>query len=257
MANETHMNDLALTNFLYRVADDHLILGHRNGEWTGLGPLLEEDIAFSNMAQDKLGQSLALYEILHSMGEPTPDTIAFTRKEKEYKCCQYVEYPIGEYDFSLIRHFLFDHAAYLRFGMLAHSSCVPLAQMATKVKGEIKYHVMHANIWVEKLGNGNEESHARLQSVINQSFNDALGIFETGDDEQEIIDNKIFEGENVLKEKWLEMIEPTLKKSNLQLPKESDWNPTLGGRKGFHTVHLQPLLTEMQEVFAIDPNAEW
>jgi ring-1,2-phenylacetyl-CoA epoxidase subunit PaaC len=249
--------DQALKNFLYRVADDHLILGHRNSEWTGLGPLLEEDIAFSNMAQDKLGQALALYEILQTLGEKNPDTVAFTRKENEYKCCQYVEYPIGEYDFSLIRHFLFDHAAYLRFEMLSQSTCAPLAQMAKKVKGEIKYHVMHANIWIEKLGNGNEESHARLQNMINENFNLALGIFETGDDEQLIIDEKIFAGENILKEQWLESMAPVLAKSNLALPPVNEWKPVFGGRKGIHTIHLQPLLTEMQEVFAIDPNAEW
>jgi len=249
--------EIALKNFLYRLADDHLILGHRNSEWTGLGPLLEEDIAFSNMAQDKLGQSLALYEILQTLGEKNPDTVAFTRNEAEYKCCHYVEYPIGEYDFSLIRHFLFDHAAYLRFEMLIQSSCEPLSKLAAKVRGEIKYHVMHANIWIEKLGNGNEESHARLQSMINENFNLALGIFETCEDEEILIAENIFAGEKLLQEKWIEAIEPILIKSNLKLPNPDQWQPVLGGRKGYHTVHLQPLLTEMQEVFAIDPDAEW
>ncbi|MCX6188573.1 MAG: phenylacetate-CoA oxygenase subunit PaaC [Bacteroidetes bacterium] len=249
--------DSALKNFLYRMADDHLILGHRNSEWTGLGPMLEEDLAFSNMAQDKLGQSLALYEILQSLGEQHPDTVAFTRKVAEYHCCQYVEYPIGEYDYSLIRHFLFDHAAYLRFEMLTQSSCEPLAKLAAKVKGEIKYHVMHANIWIDKLGNGNEESHRRLQTVIDNNFNLALGIFETGEDESAIINEKIFDGEQVLMEKWLSSIELVLAKANLKLPPRIEWNPAVGGRKGNHTVHLQPLLTEMQEVFSIDPNAEW
>lgn len=250
-------NKIALKNFLYRLADDHLILGHRNSEWTGLGPMLEEDIAFSNMAQDKLGQALALYEILETLGELPPDTVAFTRAENKYTCCQYVEHPIGEYDFSLVRHFLFDHAAYLRFEMLTQSSCEPLAKLAAKVKGEIKYHVMHADIWIEKLGLGNEESHARIQSMINENFNLALGIFETSADEQEIISSGIFAGEELLKSKWLEAITPILNKSNLKLPNENTWNPVLGGRNGYHTIYLQPLLTEMQEVFAIDPSAEW
>ena len=116
---------------------------------------------------------------------------------------------------------------------------------------------MHANIWIEKLGNGNEESHARLQSMINKYFNEALGIFETGEEEAILISEKIFDGENVLKDKWLKSIETILSKSNLKLPAEKEWNPVFGGRQGYHTLNLQPLLTEMQEVFSIDPNAEW
>jgi 1,2-phenylacetyl-CoA epoxidase catalytic subunit len=108
-----------LKDLLYRLADDQLILGHRNSEWNGLGPILEEDIAFSSMAQDKLGHSLQLYTLLHQLGEAEPDTVAFTRNAPQFHCCQLVELPIGEYDFSLIRHFLFDHAELLRFEALA------------------------------------------------------------------------------------------------------------------------------------------
>jgi phenylacetate-CoA oxygenase PaaI subunit len=92
-----------LKDLLYKMADDLLIIGHRNSEWTGLGPVLEEDIAFSSMAQDKVGQSLALYEILHQLGESDPDTVAFTRNAPQFHCSQLVELPIGEYDFSLVQ----------------------------------------------------------------------------------------------------------------------------------------------------------
>src|SRR5687768_15043745 len=109
------MNTEALKDLLYKIADDQFILGHRNSEWTGLGPLLEEDIAFSSMAQDKLGHSLAFYHLLEELGEPDPDTLAFRRPAQQFHCCQFVELPIGEYDFSLIRHFLFDHAEAIRF----------------------------------------------------------------------------------------------------------------------------------------------
>ena len=100
----------ALKDLIFRMADDQLILGHRNSEWTALGPILEEDIAFSSMAQDKLGHSLALYQVLNKLGEAEPDTLAFTREEKDFKCCHLVEYPIGDYAFSLMRHFLFDNS---------------------------------------------------------------------------------------------------------------------------------------------------
>ena len=112
------LNELALKELLYKIADDLLILGHRNSEWTGIGPLLEEDIAFSSMAQDKIGQSLALYEMLHYLGEADPDNIAFMRNSEQFHNCQLVELPIGDYEFSLIRHFLYDHSILLRFQKL-------------------------------------------------------------------------------------------------------------------------------------------
>lgn len=126
------MNNTALTELLYKIADDLLILGHRNSEWTGLGPLLEEDIAFSSMAQDKIGQSYALYQMLQTLGEQEPDTVAFMRGANQFHNCQLVELPNGEYDFSLIRHFLFDTADALRWEMLTQSSYEPLAQLAKK-----------------------------------------------------------------------------------------------------------------------------
>src|SRR5690606_13992308 len=117
---------LAIKELLYRMADDLLILGHRNSEWTGIGPMLEEDISFSSMAQDKIGQAQALYQLLHALGEADPDTVAFTRNAPQFHCSQLNEYPIGEYDFSLIRHFLFDNAELLRYELLANSSYEPL-----------------------------------------------------------------------------------------------------------------------------------
>ena len=142
----------AIKDLLYKIADDQLIIGHRNSEWTGFGPLLEEDIAFSSMAQDKVGQSWQFYKLLNELGESDPDTVAFMRNAGQFYNCQLVELPNGEYDFSLIRHFLFDTAEQIRFTMLAGSSYEPIAQLAKKIKGEIKYHTMHANIWVKQLG---------------------------------------------------------------------------------------------------------
>ena len=105
--NDKHVE--AAKDLIYKMADDQLIIGHRNSEWTGLGPILEEDIAFSSMAQDKLGQSEHLYNLLHELGEADADTVAFTRNENQFHSCHLVELPIGEYDFQLnttlfIRH---------------------------------------------------------------------------------------------------------------------------------------------------------
>lgn len=252
------MNNNAVKELLYKMADDALIVGHRNSEWTGIGPMLEEDLAFSSIAQDKIGHALALYNILHEvLGKPHPDQLGFMRKEKDFRCCQYVEQPIGEYDFSIIRQFLFDNAELLRYDALTHSSFEPLAQLARKAKGEIKYHVMHADTFIKQLGKGTEESHARLQSALNHSWHLALGIFEKSDFEKELIQEGIFVGEEDLKRNWLEKITPVLEAANLQIPTTEENEIAYGGRKGSHSEFLTPLLNEMTEVVRSDIEAEW
>jgi ring-1,2-phenylacetyl-CoA epoxidase subunit PaaC len=251
------MSELALKELLYKMADDQLILGHRNSEWTGMGPLLEEDIAFSSMAQDKIGQSLALYTILHQLGERDPDTVAFTRNASQFHNCQLVELPNAEYDFSLIRHFLYDTAEAIRFEALTRSSYEPLAQLAVKIRGELRYHTLHANTWIKQLGSATPESIERLQKSLEYALPFALGIFEESPYENEIIASGFFEGEQKIKEKWLTQIQKILSQTSLHFPDLTIIQPIMGGRTGKHSEHLQPLLDEMSEVFKIDPTAEW
>lgn len=251
------MNKDALKDLLYKMADDMLIIGHRNSEWIGLGPILEEDIAFASMAQDKVGQSLALYRLLQELGEDDPDTVAFTRNAKQFHNSQFVELPIGEYDFSLMRHFLFDTADYYRFEMLINSSFEPLHLLARKLKGECRYHIMHGDSWIKKLGNGTNESINRLQKSLEYCIPFALGIFEESKLEESIISENIFEGEITLRERWIEHIDSVLSKTELVLPDLAKESPHFGGRYGEHTEHLQPLLDEMGEVIGSDPGADW
>lgn len=246
-----------LKDLVYKMADDMLIIGHRNSEWTGLGPIVEEDISFSSMAQDKIGQSLALYEILHDLGESDPDTVAFSRNDFQFHCSHLVEMPIGGYDFSMVRHFFFDHAEAIRFEMLQDCVFEPLQMVVKKFKGEVKYHTMHADIWMKQLCAAGGESKARIQEQVNATFALALGMFEPSEYELELQEAGIFEGEIALKNKWLATVVPMLESYGLTVPTESSVIPTFGGRKGKHTPHLQPLLDEMTEVFRIDPSAEW
>jgi ring-1,2-phenylacetyl-CoA epoxidase subunit PaaC len=251
------MENLPLKELLYKMADDQLILGHRNSEWTGFGPLLEEDIAFSSMAQDKVGHSLALYNILHQLGESEPDTVAFTRNANQFHNSIFTELPNQEYDFSLIRHFLYDTAEAFRFELLTQSSYEPLAQVARKVRGELRYHTLHAKTWIKQLGSATEESISRLQKSLEYAMPYALGMFEESPYEKEIMETGIFAGEKRLKELWITKVEETISQTSLHLP---DWkiiSPINGGRIGEHSEHLQPLLDEMSEVFRIDPGAEW
>jgi len=237
-----------------KMADDALILGHRNSEWTGLGPVMEEDIAFSSMAQDKIGHAWALYRMLQEMeGGQDPDQFAFLRPESEYKCCHLTEMPIGTYEFSLMRHFLFDHAETVRYNSLLESGFLPLQQLAKKVKGELKYHTLHADAWIIQLGKGGEESHAKMQAALDNCFPLATGIFEPGPDDTQLSD--IYPGEKILQERWMDSIYPVLTKAALNIPEKV--TPAYGGRYGQHTPYLHGLLEEMGEVFRQDPAATW
>lgn len=251
------MNKEAIKELLFKIADDQFILGHRNSEWTGFGPLLEEDIAFSSMAQDKIGHSLSLYTILQELGEQEPDKVAFTRNASQFHNSIFTELPNGEYDFSLIRHFLYDTAEAIRFEMLIKSSFEPLAQVAAKIRGELRYHTMHANIWIKQLGSATEESKSRLQKSLEYALPFALGIFEPSSYESELKADGVFEGEQVLQEKWKVKVKEILDQTQLKLPKWDILTPQMGGRFGKHSEHLQPLLEEMSEVFRMDPTAEW
>ena len=251
------MNQETIKELLYKIADDQLILGHRNSEWTGFGPLLEEDIAFSSMAQDKIGHSLAMYTLLQDLGEQDPDILAFTRNADQFHNCILTELPNGEYDFSLIRHFLYDTAEAFRFEMLSQSTFVPLAEISKKIRAELRYHTLHANTWVKQLGSATTDSVDRLQRALDYTLPYALGIFETAPNEEILIGEGIFGGEVELSKRWKSRVEEIIAQTQLRLPAWDSIQPVLGGRYGRHSSHLQPLLNEMSEVFRIDPSAEW
>lgn len=250
-------NKMALKELLYKIADDLLILGHRNSEWTGIGPLLEEDIAFSSMAQDKIGQSLAFYRLLHDLGEGEPDSVAFMRNAPQFHNCHLVELPIGGYEFSLMRHFLYDHSLLLRFQDLAESSYQPLAQLAQKLVGELRYHVMHADVFIKQLGTATDDSIGRLQNALREALPFALGIFEPGPFEEALIADNIFKGETALYHQWWEKVNNLIAQTSLAMPETTPSQAKSGGRAGHHTEHLQLLLDEMAEVFKLDPSADW
>lgn len=242
------MNVTAIKDLLYRMADDELISGHQMSQWCGTAPLLEEDLAFSSIAQDKLGHALQNYKLLEGMGEPDPDTNGFRRSAKKFKCCQMVELPIGNYAFSLVRQFLFDNSEFIRYQMLQNSTYTPLAEFSGKAVGELRYHVMHGDQWITKLANSTEESVNNIQNAIDQLMPYTLGIFEKSDHEGAIVSEGIFKGEDALKSEWKEKIDSVIAKTKLRSIDWDNLDIKNGGRLGIHTEHLQPTLIEMGEV---------
>ena len=245
----------AVIQLLYRMADDELIIGHRNSEWTGHGPILEADIAFSSMAQDEMGHAQAYYSMLHQLGERDPDTLAFGRKSREFRCASLVCLPKGDWGFSILRQFLYDAAETVRLTALSESSLVPLAQLAGKLRGEEKYHLMHGRSWVLRLGNATDESHGKMQAALDLAYPHALGLFEPTEYDEPLAQAGISPREGELKRQWESAVAPVLADAGLTVPE--DMPPIYGGRVGRHPQALRELLDKMQLVYNIDPTAKW
>ena len=248
------MNQIALKELLFRLADDEVIVGHRNTEWTGLGPIVEEDIAFASMAQDELGHAQIYYSLLHDLGEADPDRLAFLRDASAFHCAQLVELPKSDWAFSVARQFLYDAAETVRLAALSQSAYAPLAQAARKFAGEEKYHFMHGKTWVTHLGQATAESRARMQAALDHAYPYALGLFETAEADAAMAAEGLCAPEVELKRVWLALITPILTEAGLALPTAA---PVEGGRRGQHTEHLTALLNDMQLVFRSDPEAVW
>ncbi len=248
------MDRTALKELLFRLADDEVVIGHRNAEWTGHGPILEEDIAFSSMAQDEIGHAQIYYALLHELGEAGPDQLAFNRDAAAFRCAQLVELPKGDWVFSVARQFLYDAAETVRLAALSHSSYRPLAQAARKFAGEEKYHFLHGKAWIANLGQATPESRARLQAGLAQAFPYALGLFETTEADAAMVTEGLQPAEADLKKEWLALIAPIVADAGLTLPEAA---PIEGGRRGRHTEYLATLLNDMQLVFRTDPEAIW
>jgi ring-1,2-phenylacetyl-CoA epoxidase subunit PaaC len=152
----------ALTTKLLALADDEFILGHRDSEWCGHAPILEEDIAFANIAQDELGHAILWYEALQNITGQDPNQLAFFRGLLEWRNTQFVELPKGDWAFTMLRQYLFDAYEITLLDQLSNSPYAPIAEIATKALPEERYHYRHTSQWVTRLGLGTQESNQRM-----------------------------------------------------------------------------------------------
>ncbi|HZY46048.1 MAG TPA: 1,2-phenylacetyl-CoA epoxidase subunit PaaC [Anaerolineae bacterium] len=246
------MDHTALIALLTSLADDELILGHRNSEWTGHAPIIEEDIAFSNIAQDEMGHALLWYTILNEqLGQPLPDRMAFFRSADQFRNAQFVELPKGDWAITIVRQYLFDVYEQVRNAELIHSDFQPIIDVVSKIKREEVYHLMHSKGWLLRLGDATEESHTRMQTALDQLWPHALGLFEPIEEAPEY-SAKL----NDLRQSWLDIVTPILTQATLIIPANVD--PIFGGRKHQHTPHLIDLLKDMQKVARMEsPETVW
>ncbi len=239
-----------LAEYLIGLGDDELILAHRDSEWAGHAPILEEDIAFANIALDEMGHAAAWYrlagELRDQSVETYPDELIFARTPDEFRNIQMVELPNGDWAFSLMRQYLFDSLESVRLNVLAESEWEPLADTAVKIRPEELYHLRHTRTWVRRLGLGTEESNQRMQKALVELYPYALQSFTTSN-------QGIPEGE-ILQQKWEAEIRPVLADSNLEAPE--DENSAVQSRE-VHTSYLFELVEEMQVVARADIEAQW
>ena len=253
---ESEQNELVL-QYAVRLGDDALILGHRLSEWCRNGPFLEEDIALSNIALDYIGRARMYYSYaadLSASGK-TEDDFAFLRDCREYQNLLINELPRGDFAQTMARQLVLDVFYSLQLAGLCTSKDPNLAAIAAKAAKETRYHLRRSTDWALRLGDGTEESHARLQSGFDAIWGYIPEMFEQDELEQQLVELGIAVDTAKLKPEWDRQISSILSEATIAIP-EQDWT-VRGGRAGFHTEHLGHLLSELQYMQRTYPGLDW
>ncbi|QRQ85091.1 1,2-phenylacetyl-CoA epoxidase subunit PaaC [Cupriavidus oxalaticus] len=243
--------------YLLRLGDSTLVLGQRLSEWCGRGPALEEDIALTNVALDLVGQTrlwLGYAAEVEGAGR-SADQLAFLRDAHQFRNLLLVEQPNGSYADTLARQFLFDTWHYFQLEALQRSTDARIAEIAAKSLKEVTYHVRRSADLVVRLGDGNEESHRRMQDAFDDLWMFTGELFEADAAEAALANEGVIPDPATLAEPWQRHVGEVLEEATLRVP-ASQWAQS-GGRHGRHTEHLGYLLAEMQFLQRAYPGAQW
>ena len=241
-----------LINYTLHLADNALILGQRNTEWCGHGPILEQDIAITNISLDLVGQARSFYQYAAQLkaDDSTEDMLAYFRTERDFKNCLLVEQPNGDWAQTILRQFLFSSYQYFLYQELQKNSDETLAAIAEKSLKEVSYHLRWSSEWVIRLGDGTDESHSRILKAIDELWRYTGELFIPVAYEKEAGVDVL-----LLKNDWSEKVKAVLTEATLPVP-ENIFMQT-GGKTGTHTEHLGYILTELQYVQRAYPGCEW
>jgi ring-1,2-phenylacetyl-CoA epoxidase subunit PaaC len=248
-----------LTELLLSVADDKFVLGHRNADWTGLAPILEEDIAFSSLAQDEIAHATALYEMVAGLVSASPDKLAFGRRPEEYRCAPLVEVS-DEFNWAtaICRNFFCDHFDFLRLHRLAQSRYTPLAQLAGRLAAEEQIHVEHIDSWVRRLGRSGDEAKRRMHAALDALGPHATMLLEPSQGMEVLEAEGIYPvGAVGLFDSWSQELRRVASDAGLRLALQPPPADAVGGRRGRHSAAFAALLDELTEVYRIEPEAAW
>ncbi|AUM73716.1 1,2-phenylacetyl-CoA epoxidase subunit PaaC [Paracoccus jeotgali] len=247
----------ALFEFLLRMGDNALILGHRNSEWCGHGPVLEEDIALANMALDLIGQTslwLGLAGEVEGKGR-SADDLAYLRDAWDFRNLLLVERPNGDFAATLMRQFLFDAFHYHQLTGLLKSADQRVADIAAKALKEVSYHLERSAEQVIALGDGTTESHRRMQDALDDQWNYALEMFLSDETDKAMADAGVAPDPASLRAAWDDTVTSVLTEATLTIPDSTYVQK--GGKQGTHTEHLGFILAEMQFLQRAYPGASW
>jgi len=254
-------NDIkvALTELVLSIADDKFVLGHRVGDWTGLAPILEEDIAFSSIAQDELAHAQALYEIVANLMGTNPDALAYGRSPSDYRCASIVEIADDlNWAVAIARQFFCDHLDALRLTRLASSSYKPLAELASRLAAEEQLHVEHSDAWIDHLGRGGNEARDRIQSALDDLAPLAPMLFEPTKDLDKLETTGVYPaGNDNMFDRWESDLQRVAGQAGLSLCIKRPALDAIGGRRGKHDEAFVELLDELCEVYRTEPEAAW
>jgi ring-1,2-phenylacetyl-CoA epoxidase subunit PaaC len=246
-----------LFTYTLRLADNALVLGQRLSEWTGHGPFLEEDLALTNIALDTFGTATSLLEYaaqVENNGRDA-DALAYRRSERDFCNVLLVEQNNGDYAKTILRQSCIDAYNILLYTELSKSKDETLAGIAQKAIKEVTYHFRHTSSWVIRFGDGTEESHNKIQDALNELWRFTGELFEQDEVEETLIKQDIAVDVKAFQAKWEKQMEELFTKATLKKP-EAAYMQT-GGRKGLHTEHLGYMLSEMQTLPRMLPDAKW
>jgi ring-1,2-phenylacetyl-CoA epoxidase subunit PaaC len=243
--------------YLLRLADDRLVLGHRLSEWCGHAPILEEDIALANVALDLVGQANLLLTLAasHENAGRDADALAFLRDAIDYRNVLLVELPNGDFAMTTARQFLFSVFGMLQSEALQRSTLANLAGIAAKMHKEFRYHVRHSGEWMLRLGDGTDESHRRVQDAVNELWRYTGELFLADEVDARMAAAGVGVDPATLSSAWDAQVQDVLKRAGVTVPSVA-WMQR-GGRAGRHTEHLGHLLAEMQVLQRQHPGATW
>ncbi len=245
----------AFREWLLRLADDELIIGHRHSEWTGVGPDIESDVAMSSIAQEEIGHGRAFYEQIAQDEGLDVDRLAFGRAPDAYRCAALVERPNGGWEDTIVRLTLYEAFETARLELLAASGQQPVADLAHLLIREERYHALFAETWLTRLARGAADGPGRVQAALDAAWPDALGLFEqTEADETLGRAGVIRVASEAQRASWQDAVRPILDAAGLRIPSLA---PREGGRRGVRTPAFGPLHAEMTEVWRSDPEARW
>lgn len=247
----------ALLEYVLRLADNALILGHRVSEWCGHGPNLETDIGLTNIALDLVGHSRSLLQYAAALEgkDRTEDDLAFLRDIREFRNVLLVEQANGNFADTIARQFFFDTFNYYTFAALCESKDEQLKAIAEKAIKELTYHYRYSAEWVIRLGDGTEESHQKMQDAIDELWDYTGELFEMDDVEIYMQEAGIGVDLKAIQQLWNKRVDAILKEATLTRP-EDDWMQT-GGKTGIHSEQMGLILAEMQWMQRAYPNMEW